>query len=222
MSVKAHIPQSDRIPFGQKIAFSFGSGTDYVATILMTTTLWMPVFNIGLGISPTLLGIGLMILRGWDAITDPIMGNISDNARTRWGRRRPFLFVGAILTAAVYPFIWRPPSGLSESGTFVYLMVIGVIFFTCFTMWSMPYYGFQLELTPNYDERTRLNAWMALVGKLTGLVGGWILFIVTWVAPEDPVTGREDIVAGMQTCSWGIAAVIVVLGLAPALFVKER
>ncbi|QYY37255.1 MFS transporter [Ruficoccus sp. ZRK36] len=222
MSSKSPIPQSDRIPLGQKIAFALGGKMDYFATGVTINILWMPYFNIGLGIRPILLGTCLMILRGWDAISDPVMGNISDNARTRWGRRRPFMFVGAIATAMVYPFLWRPPEGWSEMGVFFYLLFVGWLFFTSYTCWSMPYFGLQLELTPNYDERTHLTAWMSFFSKLVALGGGWIMAIVTGPWFADPVTGDPDIVNGVLSCSWYFAALIVAIGIMPALFVKER
>ncbi len=97
----------------------------------------MPYFNIGLGIDPTKLGIVLMILQAWNAVLDPIMGNLSDNTRTRWGRRRPFLAVGAFLTAMVFPWLWRPPTVWGETGTLVYLVIVGMVFYTCFSCWAM-------------------------------------------------------------------------------------
>ena len=213
----------DRIPLLQKIMFSAGGTMDYVATLLSTNVLWMPYFNIGLGINPALLGVVLMVLRGWDAFVDPVMGNFSDNARTRWGRRRPFLVVGAVLTAALFPFLWHVPRGGGETEQVIYLIIVGMIFFTCFSCWSMPYYGLQLELTPDYHERTRLTAWMTLCGKFTGFAGGWILAVLTtssWFA--NPATGKSDIVYAVQTCSWYIAIFILIAGLLPPLFVKER
>ncbi len=222
MNRKAYIPESDRIPFGQKIAFALGGKMDYFATGVTVSMLWMPYFNIGLGISPALLGLCLMLLRAWDAISDPLMGNISDNARTRWGRRRPFMFVGAILTAVLYPFLWSPPAGWSQLGMFFYLLAVGLLFFTSFTCWSMPYYGLQMELTPNYDERTRLTAWMSFFSKIVALGGGWIMAILTGPWFADPETGKADIVNGMLTCRWFLAGMIVLVGLMPALFVKER
>lgn len=216
------IPANDRIPFFEKMMFSSGNMNVYLATFMLTGVLWMPYFNIGLGISPVVLGTLLMILRGWDAITDPIVGNLSDNVRTRWGRRRPLMFIGAILTGIVYPFLFNMPPGLGETGTIIYLALVGMLFFTCFTVWSMPYYSMQLELTPNYDERTRLAAWMTLFGKLSSVSGGWALAIVAGPWFVSKVTGQPDIVHGMKTCSWFIGLIIIVLGLLPAIFVKER
>lgn len=270
------ITSQDRIPLSQKLAFSLGEKTSFVATTLMTSVMWLPFFNIGLGISPVALGFILMVLRAWDAITDPVMGHISDNARTRWGRRRPFLFVGAFTTALLYPLIWHQPEsvragtsflvhiadwipfidrlGMSapEKATTVYVTLVGLMFFTSYTMWSMPYYGLQLELTPNYDERTRLTAFMALVGKLTSLVTSWSFAIIVFVGalamgdtqplaklPEwlrelfthlqpwladfaAPHAGEKPIVVGMRIMCWVIALSIICLGIMPALFVKER
>lgn len=252
MSLPAHINPADRIPLGQKLAFAAGVNTDYIATGLLTSTLWMAFFNIGLGIDAVLLGVILMVLRAWDALTNPVMGNISDNARTRWGRRRPFMFAGAVLTALIYPALWYLPAGWGETARAVYLTVAGLVFFTAFTLWSMPYYALQLELTPDYDERTRLTAWMTLFGKLSSLLGGWLLTFVIFVgllAQNDPKAfegksdflrslfawaqpwlafvghaepGEKPIVVGMKAACWLIALAILVIGILPALFVKER
>lgn len=216
------IAQSDRIPIFQKIMFSAGAGMDYVAVGLTIGVLWMPYFNIGFGLNPTLLGVIMMLLQAWNAVIDPIMGNWSDNARTRWGRRRPFMVVGSVLTACIFIFLWRPPDGLSPVGISVYLGIVGFLFFTTFSAWAMPYYGMQLELTPNYDERTRLTAWTTLFNKIISLLSGWILALISgpWFVNEQ--TGQPDIVHGMKTCSWFIAALILGFGLLPPLFVKER
>jgi GPH family glycoside/pentoside/hexuronide:cation symporter len=86
----------------------------------------------------------------------------------------------------------------------------------------MPYYAMQLELTPNYDERTRLTAWCAFFGKIMHLSGGWAMAILTCSYFADPGTGDPNIVRGMHFCSWFIAGMILVFGLVPALFVRER
>ncbi len=221
-SVSTLISRSDHIPLAQKVLFSAGSMMDFASTGLVTSVLWMPYFNIGLGISPALLGVILMVLRGWDAFVDPVMGNLSDNARTRWGRRRPFMAVGALLTAILFPLIWRVPPGLHTTGQALYLCIVGMVFFAAFSCWSMPYYGMQLELTPNYDERTRLMAWGAFFSKIIAFLGGWTMAVVTGKWFADAATGRPDIVAGVKVCSIFIAVIIAAIGLLPALFVRER
>jgi len=222
MALLPPISASDRIPLPSKIAFSAGVSTEYMATGLLTTSLWMPYFNIGMGISPSLLGTVLAILLTWNAFTDPLMGNISDNTRTRWGRRRPFIAIGAVLVGCIYPLFWYMPPELGESGRVIYLVVLGITFYSCYTMWAMPYYGLQMEMTPNYDERTRLASWMTFFGKLSTLAGGWVLALATSRFFTNPVTGKGDIVIGMKFLCWIIAGAIIIFGLLPALFVKER
>lgn len=207
---------------------------------------------LGYGISPVTLGVIFMIFRGWDAFSDPIMGNLSDNTHTRWGRRRPYMFAGAILTALVYPFFWHMPADWSLPAKEIYLTSVGIVFFSMFTLWSMPYYGMQLELTPNYDERSRLTAWMAFCGKLFYLGAGWFmpfLLVLGSIAlgESDAVTGEgsffakilmpfqswlstlpgvnageKPIVVGMRLACWAVVAGTLFFGLLPALFVKER
>ena len=217
-----HIPVQDRIPVFQKIMFAMGTNTEYAATSLTTGVLWMPYFNIGMGMSPVTVGIVLMILRVWEAFADPFLGNLSDNAHTRWGRRRPFIAVGAMFIAGLFPLLWHMPVGWSEQAKAVYLVVVGILFFTAFATWGMPYYGLQMELTSNYDERTRLSSYMALFSKLSSLAGGWVMAFVTGAWFINASTGKGDIVIGMRTGCWFISAVIILFGLCPALFVKER
>ncbi|MDR1281937.1 MAG: MFS transporter [Opitutaceae bacterium] len=251
-STFSRIAARDRIPFGQKLAFAAGVNTDYVSNGLLKSMLLMPFFNIGMGMNPAVIGAVLMIFRAWDAITDPVMGNISDNTRTRWGRRRPFMFSGAIATAAAYPLFWYMPAAWEPAAKAVWLTLTGVLFYSCFTLWSMPYYSMQLELTPDYDERTRLAAWMALFGKLFWLCAGWFFVLVMllgslatgapgalegksgfvrdvlagiqpWLASfASPAEGEKPIVAGMRIACWLIVAAILVFGMLPALFVRER
>jgi GPH family glycoside/pentoside/hexuronide:cation symporter len=220
--IKRSIPENERVPLCEKLAFSAGIGMDALSVSMITSVLWMPFFNLGLGINAAWLGAVLMIFRLWDAVTDPLMGNLSDNARTRWGRRRPFLFVGAITTGLLSMGFWFIPASLSEIHFLIVLTLLGLVFFSSFTVWSMPYYGLQLEMTPNYDERTRLTGWMTAMGKITLLFGGAVLWAVGSSLFANRQTGRADIVRGVRTLAPLMAVLSMVFGLLPAIFVKER
>lgn len=222
LQLVTHIPAADRVPVLEKILFSAGTSTEYIATGLTTGVLWMPYFNIGLGMSPMLVGAVLMLLRTWEGFADPFLGNWSDNARTPWGRRRPFILLGAVLAAAIFPLFWHVPAAWSEHAKAGALVIVGLLFFTAFATWGMPYYGLQMELTSNYDERTRLSSYMALFSKLSSLAGGWVLAFVTGGWFINATTGKGDIVIGMRTGCWLISAAILLFGICPALFVKER
>jgi len=216
------IPESERIPFRQKAAFSAGMMMDYASTSLLTAVLWMPYFNIGLGIAPSTLGGILMVLMAWNAFLDPVTGNLSDNFRSRWGRRRPFMVVSALVAGGLFPLFWNMPPGLPGMMQAGWVLGVGLAFYTAYSFWAMPYYGLQMELTPNYDERTRLTGWMTFLGKIAYLGGGWTLAIFTSALFLNPETGKGDVVLGMKTGGWIIGGLIAVFGLLPAVFVKER
>jgi glycoside/pentoside/hexuronide:cation symporter, GPH family len=216
------IREEDKVPTKQKLAFASGVGFENFAIQMPTGTLFMPFFNIGLGLNPVLLGVVLMVFRIWDAITDPIVGNISDNTRTRWGRRRPYIVVGAIASALIFPLLWFPPVSMGTTVVVTYLLIVGMTYFICTSLWSMPYYGLQLEMTPNYDERTRVAAWYTGVGKIVGIGMGWVMAIVTGPWFVDAVTGKPDIVRGVQVFSFIILPLILIFGVIPGIFVKER
>ena len=82
----------------------------------------MIVLNLGLGMNPALVGLLGALPRLTDAFTDPLMGFISDNTRTRWGRRRPYIFVGAIAAGVIFALLWQLPRGQSETFYFVYFL----------------------------------------------------------------------------------------------------
>lgn len=209
------VPQTERVPLVEKIAFAAGTGLDNFSVTMITGVLWMPYFNLGLGINAAALGAVLMIFRLWDAVTDPVMGYISDNARTRWGRRKPFMVVGAVTTGLVSLGFWALPAGLDHRLFLLCLTALGVVFFACFTCWSMPYYALQLELTPHYDERTRVTAWMTVFGKLSLLSGG----VVMWLVSRDWFASPAE---GIRALGPVFAVLGILCGLAPALFVRDR
>lgn len=111
-TVKTHA--QDRVPLGQKMALGVGAFSNTTATQIVQV-MAMPIFQIVLGVHPLLVAVALTIPRFWDAITDPIMGYISDNFRSRFGRRRPFIVLGSLLLALSFSAIWMVPRNWSES-----------------------------------------------------------------------------------------------------------
>ena len=92
------------------------------------------VLNMILGINAFWVGIVLAIPLLWDAITDPIIGNISDNFKSKFGRRRPFIFTGAILMGLSFASIWMIPMGWSDGGKLAWFLISSLIFYTCATI----------------------------------------------------------------------------------------
>ncbi len=218
---KTRVPEKDRVPFWQKVAYGLGGPVEGTSNWIPMQNL-TPVYNIGLGLNPALLSIIAMLWRAWDAFSDPIMGNVSDNARTRWGRRRPFIVVGGILAGMTAPLMWWAPWGMSEAATFLWLLLTGILFYSCFTIWSMPYYSLHLEMTPDYDERTNITAYRAFSQQIVSLLAGWILAGASLTFFSTTPDGSPNLVNGMRYISIGLGIVTICLGVLPGIFVKER
>ena len=121
-----------------------------------------------LGLSPVMTSAALSIAIVIDAITDPIIGYISDNWRSRWGRRHPFMYLAIVPICVSYAFMWNPPVDVmaSEDALFVYLVVMAVTVRIFLTFFEVPNTALISELTEDYDARTQLMGLRYMFGWL--------------------------------------------------------
>lgn len=213
------ISAEDKVPFLKKIAYAAGGPVDILGVWVMVSIAYQ-VFNFELKMPPTYVAIILMSLRLWDGVADPIMGWISDNFRSKWGRRRPFILVGAILAGLTYPFIWWFPMDISQEGIMAWVIGFGILFYSCFTIWAMPYQSMLMEMTPDYNERTRVAEIRGYFQTAAGFLNGWMWWIS--MLPIFFLNGEASPVNGMRYLSIAIGIIIIIFGVIPALFVKER
>jgi Na+/melibiose symporter-like transporter len=134
------------------------------------------------------VGTAIMIALVCDAISDPIIGCASDNLRSRWGRRHPFMYASVLLVSASYFLLWSPPPGLSHAALFAYLVVLAILIRTFITLYEIPSASLAPELTGAYDERTSLLGYRFFFGWWGGLAMAMIAFFVLLrPTPEHPV-----------------------------------
>jgi Na+/melibiose symporter-like transporter len=158
------------------------------ALIVFSRSFLLFFYSQVVGLDPWLAGIALTIGRVWDAVSDPLMGSISDRTRSRWGRRRPYILLGAVPLALTYVAMWVPPLGWSQMELFVYLTVTDIAFNTLITVVTIPYASLGAELSSDYHERTKVTAIRMLfyqIGWFIGAVGvrvnQWLLDMATEV-----------------------------------------
>ena len=171
--------QTEKVSLGQKLVYAFGT----VAANFLSNGiggLALPIYSIGLGLNASLVGLALGIPRTLDAFIDPLMGNISDNTRSRWGRRRPYIVVGGILCGLAFALIWRPNPNWSPNGLFAFFFVASVFYYLCFTLWSIPYTALGYELSYDYKERTSIQAYRVFIGFLFALAFPWLYKMCFW------------------------------------------
>lgn len=207
------------LPLPEKLALGAGSLASFLG-YTGVASLAIPVYQMTLGIDPVSLGVALALPRLWEAFADPVMGNITDNARTRWGRRRPFIALGAVLMGLLYGTIWMVSPAWSQRTQLGYFAALSVAFFTAYTLFSVPYSSLTYEIASDHHERTRVMAHCSFFNKLGEFGYQWIFpasqWLSTWL-----VLGSA--LGGVRVVGWIVGAVFLSgTGLVPALFVRER
>ena len=207
----------DRIRFSQLAAYGAG-GIIPIALFNIASILVGLMGNISLGLSAFWLGVILIIPRLWDALSDPIIGHLSDNTRTRWGRRRPYLLIGGVLVAVFFVVMWWIPKGdrvrvwfPSETGfqafQLVYILFSLLLFFTACNIFEIPHGALGMEMTTDYHERTRLFSAKSFVGNLFAMSTPWLFALANMKLFKG--TGNEA--DGMRYVSIMVAALIIPL-----------
>ncbi len=203
-----------RLPIRTRVAYGASAFGENLA-INSINQLANAVFNITLGVPLLLVGLALSLPRMVDFILDPFIGRWSDCLVCRWGRRRPFILVGAICSGAVAAMIWFFPAGQSTQFYFLWLLGGCVLMSVAYSILIVPYGALGLELVSSYHERTALMGTKSILHKASGVVNQWLL---KWVREA----GGGDLVAGGRWCAPVIGLVIALLGVITVWKVPER
>lgn len=168
-----------QVSLGLRFAYGVGSVADGVKNAAFNSFLIL-YYTTVLELPGTLSGLAIFIALCVDAVTDPLVGSISDNLRTRWGRRHPLMLAAALPMALCFYGLFAPPQGLTQAGLFAWLtgFAIGVRFFL--TLYMVPSGAMAPEMTTHYDERTTLNSFRWLLGwtgSLSLTAAGWFYFL---------------------------------------------
>lgn len=178
----APVTRDDTRPsIGTKLAYGFGSaafgiknnGFDYFLLLFYGTVV---------GLEPSLVGLAILIALVVDAINDPLVGYWSDNFRSRWGRRHPFMYASVIPVTLTYFLLWNPPE-LSQFGLFIYLTVLSILIRTFITFYEIPSSSLIPELTRDYDERTTIQSYRLFFAWSGGNIMSIIMFGVLLTGP---------------------------------------
>ena len=200
----------NQIPFSQKVAFGVGMLANQMFPAALG--IFMVILVQSLGMSPVLWGLIFFIPKLVDAITDPLMGFISDRTVSRWGKRRPYVFIGAIIAGLSYMMMWQLSAENSEMYNFYYFLGWSCIFFVGMTVFSVPYVAMGYEMSGDFHERTRLMAVAQWIGKWAWVIAPWF-----WIVLYDP-DWFASATEGARYLSIWVGGVCMVLALVPAFF----
>lgn len=202
----------DRVPLLQKGAF----GAGHLVNNLLPGALAFFMFFLltAFGMDPFLAGLLGGLPRIFDALTDPIMGFISDNTNSKWGRRRPYIFIGAILSGILFTVLWQLDENNTQMFNFWYFLILSMVYLIGNTMFSTPLIGLGYEMTSDYNERTRLMAFSQTLGQFAWMIVPWF-----WVIIADPDIFESQAV-GVRQLSVVVGMICMVLGILPAIFCR--
>ena len=222
-------PKKDsHISYGSLVAYGLG-GLIPIALFNVAEQLVRLMGNIGLGLSAFWLGVVLIIPRLWDAVSDPLMGHISDNTRSPWGRRRPYIFLGAIVVAISFCLLWWIPQGDGIREWFAteanyhwfqlsYILGLLLLFYTACTVFEIPHGALGMEMSSNRDDRTMLFSAKSFFGNLFAMGTPWLFAL----ANLEIFTGvGGNMIDGMRRVSLIVAAVLVPLAIWWLIVLRE-
>ena len=162
----------------------FASGALQEATVTAGGLTTIIFYNQVLGVSPALAGTAFLIASVVDAISDPLIGYISDRFRSVWGRRLPFMFASALPIAVSFYFLYQPVEGLSEAGYFVWLVTFLILLRLSQTFYLIPHDALGAELTEDYEERSLIFGYNSVAVSLLSILTASVVTIV--IFPTTP------------------------------------
>jgi len=149
------VSQAEPLPLRVRLAFgapSFAGAAMAIPLAIHLTIFYSDVVLVPLG----WIALAKAISRAFDAMTDSVMGWITDRTRSRWGRRRPYMALGAPAAALSFVALFAPPETLTPAGAGAWLLACYVLYYLFHTIYLIPHYGLGPELTQDYHERSRL------------------------------------------------------------------
>ncbi|NEP60857.1 MAG: MFS transporter [Symploca sp. SIO2G7] len=196
---------STRLSFKTKFTYGIGElGTAIPIGLAIFYLLFFLTEVVGL--SPKLAGTVLLIGRVWDAVNDPVIGWLSDRTRSRWGRRYPWLVLGALPLGFFTFMLWLVPPLESQTSLFIYYVLMAAGGYTAFSVIILPMVAIATELTPDYDERTGIMS-VRSAANIIGSVVGLLLAQIIFALVEN--TRRQYVILGGVSGSVIVVAIFV-------------
>ena len=203
------------VGMGQKIAFGFGMLANQMFPAALGVFIIVLVQD--LGFAALLWGIIQFAPRIFDAVTDPLMGFISDNTKSKWGRRRQYVFVGGILMGLAYVAMWQLYEDDGIIYNFIYFFSWSLVFYLGLTIFSVPYVAMGYEISDDFHERTQIMAIAQFIGQWAWVIAPWF-----WVILYDPAWFPDGAGQGVRDLSIWVAIPCTIFAIIPAIFIKSK
>ena len=206
--------RTSKVPMGQKIAFGFGMLANQMFPAILG--IFMVVLVEDLEFSGWMWSLVFLFPRIFDAITDPIMGFISDNTKSKWGRRRQYVLIGGILMGIAYIFMWQLYKVDGVQYNFWYFFLWSLVFYLGLTIFSVPYVAMGYEMSDDFHERTNIMAIAQFIGQWA-----WVIAPLFWIIMYDENWFPSADIAVRELAIW-VAIPCAICAMVPAIFIKSN
>ena len=178
--------------------------------------IFMVVLVQDMGFPGWMWGVLFFLPRVFDSVTDPIMGFISDNTRSTWGRRKQYVLIGAVVMGISFVAMWQLYRADGVNYNFVYFLCWSLVFYLGLTLFSIPYVAMGYEMSDDYHERTSIMAVAQWIGQWAWVIAPWF-----WVVMYDPKWFVNADTATRTLSIW-VGVICMLLAMVPALFLPSR
>ena len=203
-----------KLPFKQKVAFGLGMLANQMFPAALG--IFMVVLVQDMGFPGWMWGVLFFLPRVFDAFTDPVMGFISDNTRSRWGRRKQYVLIGAVVMGISFVAMWQLYRADGVNHNFVYFLCWSIVFYAGLTLFSIPYVAMGYEMSDDFHERTSIMAVAQWIGQWAWVIAPWfwvVMYDKSWFANADTAT---------RTLSIWVGVICMLLAMVPAVFLPSR
>ena len=210
----SNLSSSVKVSMTQKIAFGVGMLANQMFPAAIS--IFIVVLVQDLGFPGWMWGVVSLAPRIFDSLTDPIMGFISDNTKSKWGRRRQYVFLGAITMGISFIIMWQLFRDSSIDYNFAYFLFWSIVFYLGLTIFSVPYVAMGYEMSDDFHERTSIMAIAQWIGQWAWVIAPWF-----WVIMYDTAWFETADIAVRELAIWvGLACAIC--AMVPAIFIKSK
>ena len=210
----SNLSPSVKVPMTQKIAFGVGMLANQMFPAAIS--IFIVVLVQDLGFPGWMWGVVSLAPRIFDSLTDPIMGFISDNTKSKWGRRRQYVFLGAITMGISFIIMWQLFRENSIDYNFAYFLFWSIVFYLGLTIFSVPYVAMGYEMSDDFHERTSIMAIAQWIGQWAWVIAPWF-----WVIMYDTAWFETADVAVRELAIW-VGLGCAICAMVPAIFIKSK
>lgn len=181
-----------KLSFKSKLAYGladiYGGGA-----FLIISTFFIPFMTYAIGMEPFLAGTIPLIGKIWDAITDPLMGNIVERTKSKYGAKRFYMLIGSIISAITFLLLWIPLEGAPVAATYAFYVAMYILFSTGFTIVMVPYNGLLPDMVEDYTARAKFSSIRTACSAFGAIIAGLIPSIII----NDQTVGSKYLITGV-------------------------